>query len=83
MKMEDLMESLVLDKWHVQKIQQQVAIQDTANRCLHYIRESSMHERAGMEKSPEMLEGNSSRYGKGECWQRKVMLTNLGKGKED
>lgn len=42
-----------------------------------------MPKRAGMEKTPEMLEGNSSRHGKGECWQRKVMLTKLGKGKQD
>lgn len=42
-----------------------------------------MHKRAGMEKSPEMLEGNRGRYGKGECWQGKVMLTKLGKGKQD
>lgn len=67
----------------IQKIQQQVVIPDTANRCLDYTRESSMHKRAGMDKRPEMLEGNSSRYGKGECWQRKLMLTKLAKGKQD
>lgn len=36
-----------------------------------------------MEKSPEMLEGNSGRYGKGERWQKEVMLTKPGKGKQD
>lgn len=38
-----------------------------------------MGKSVGIEKSPEMMEGNSGRYGKGECWQREAMLTKLDK----
>lgn len=42
-----------------------------------------MGKSVAIEKSLEMLEGNSGRYGKGECWKRKAILTKLDKVKQD
>lgn len=66
MKMEDQMESPVLAKWGISE-NTAAGCDLTHSRCLDYIRESSMHKRAGMEKWPEMLESNSNRYGRREC----------------
>lgn len=64
-------------------MQQQVVIQDTVSRCLDYIMESPIGKNVRTEKIPEMLEGTSNRYRKGECWQWKVILTKVDKQRQD
>lgn len=62
-----------------QKMQQQVVIQNTVNRCLDYIMESSIGKSVSTEEIPDILEATSNKYRKGECWQWKVILTKVDK----
>lgn len=81
---EDLMESLVLAKWQVSE--------NTAAGCdpRHSKQMSQLHQvvfhgqKCWHGKKPrDVGSGRYGRYGKGECWQRKAMLTKLDKGKQD